>query len=110
MRKAILMILIGCFVFGCASNPLKIPTLQEKSPGKDYQILGQGEGGSVGIMLFGLIPIGQNERFERAYAEAVKTKGGDRLIDPVIKETWFCGMILNGYITEISGTVVKDMK
>ena len=110
MRKAILLILIGCFVFGYASNPLKIPTLQEKSPGKDYQTLGQGEGGAVGIMLFNLIPIGQNQRFERAYAEAVNSKGGDRLIDPVIKETWFFGVILNGYITEISGTVVKDIK
>jgi hypothetical protein len=110
MRKAILMILIGCFVFSCASNPLRISTLQEKTSGKDYQILGQGEGGAVGIMLFGLIPIGQNERFERAYEEAVKSKGGNRLIDPVIKETWFWGVILNGYITEISGTVVKDIK
>ncbi len=110
MRKAILLILIGCFVFGCASNPLRIPTLQEKSPGKDYQVLGKGGGGAVGIMLFGLIPIGQNQRFERAYEEAVKSKGGNRLIDPVIKETWFWGVILNGYITEISGTVVKDIK
>ena len=110
MRKALLAILVCCFVFACASNPLKISTLQNKAPDKDYKIMGQGEGGSVGIMLFNLIPIGQNERFERAYQEAVNSKGGDRLIDPVIKETWFWGVILNGYITEISGTVVKDVK
>jgi hypothetical protein len=110
MQKAILMVLIICFAFGCASNPLKISTLQNKTPDKDFKIMGQGEGGAVGIMLFNLIPIGQNDRFERAYEEAVKSKGGDRLIDPVIKETWFWGMILNGYITEISGTVVKDIK
>ncbi len=110
MQKAILMILIGGLVLGCVSQPLKISTLQNQSPSKDFQVLGPGEGGAVGIMLFNLIPIGQNDRFERAYQEAVKSKGGDRLIDPVIKETWFWGVILNGYITEISGTVIKENK
>ena len=110
MRKTILIILVGFFIFGCASNPLKISTLQNKTSDKDYQVLGPGEGGAVGIMLFNLIPIGQNSRFERAYEEAVKSKGGDRLIDPVITEKWFWGVVLNGYITEISGTVVKDIK
>jgi hypothetical protein len=110
MRKAILIILVGFFIFGCASNPLKISTLQNKTSDKDYQVLGLGEGGAAGIMLFNLIPIGQNSRFERAYEEAVKSKGGDRLIDPVITENWFWAVVLNGYITKISGTVVKDIK
>jgi len=110
MRKAILIILVGFFIFGCASTPLKISTLQNKTSDKDYQVLGPGEGGAVGIMLFNLIPIGQNSRFERAYEEAVKSKGGDRLIDPVITENWFWAVVLNGYITKISGTVVKDIK
>ncbi len=110
MRKMILVILIGCFAFGCASNPLRISSLQNKVPNKDYQILGQGEGEALGIMLFGLIPIGQNERFEKAYDEAVKSKGGNGLIDPVISETWFWAFFFNGYVTKISGTVVKDIK
>ncbi len=110
MRKAILIILVGCFIFGCSSNPLKISTLQNRTPDKDYQVLGPAEGGAVGIMLFNIIPIGQNSRFERAYEEAVQSKGGDRLIDPVITEKWFWGVVLNGYITKISGTVVKDIK
>ena len=109
MRKAIVLVFLGCFVLGCASQPLTISTLQNTTSGK-YQALGPGEGEAVGIMLFGLIPIGQNERFVRAYDMAVKSKGGDRLIDPVIEETWFWGFILNGYATKISGTVVKDVK
>jgi len=107
MRKVVLVILIGCFVFGCASNPLKIASLQTKVPDKDYQVLGPGAGEAMGIMLFGFIPIGQNERFERAYAQAVESKGGNALVDPVISEDWFWGFILNGYVTKISGTVVK---
>ncbi len=108
MLKLLLIALAVCFAFGCASDPLKIPSLQNKQLGKGYQVLGPGQGGAVGIMLFNVIPIGQNDRFIRAYDEAVRSKGGDRLIDPEIKETWFWGVILNGYITEISGTVVKD--
>jgi len=111
MSKAILIILVGCFIFGCASNPpLQISTLQNKVQDKDYQVLGPGEGGALGILLFGFIPIGQNDRYERAYDEAVKSKGGNRLIDPVVSENWFWAAIFNGFVTKISGTVVKDMK
>ncbi|MGA2955891.1 MAG: hypothetical protein ABSF48_09215 [Thermodesulfobacteriota bacterium] len=56
MKKIILLILIGCFAFGCSSIPLKIPSLQNKVPDKDYQILEQGEGEAVGIVLFNLNP------------------------------------------------------
>ena len=107
MKKMIFVVLIMCFAFGCAGNPIKIASLQNKVPDKDYQVLGQGTGEAVGIMLFGFIPIGQNERFEKAYAQALQSKGGNGLIDPVISEDWFWGFILNGYVTKISGTVVK---
>jgi hypothetical protein len=95
---------------GCTSAPLRVPTLQNQSPARDYEVLGEGEGEATGIMLFQVIPIGQNDRFEKAYDRAVKSKGGDRLIDPVITEKWFWAYILNGYTTTIRGTVVKDVK
>ena|SRR5712692_9966176 len=88
---------------GCASEPLKIPTVTKTS----YDTLGEGKGGATGIMLFNVIPIGQNERFVRAYNAAVKSKNGDALIDPVISESWFWAYILNGYSTEVKGTVIK---
>ncbi len=74
---------------------------------KQYDVLGEGEGSSVGIMLFDVIPIGQNERFERAYKDAIFSKNGDALINPVISERWFWAYILNGYITTVKGTVIK---
>jgi hypothetical protein len=77
---------------------------------KDYEVLGEGEGEASGIMLFQLIPIGQNDRFELAYERAVKSKGGDRLIDPVIRENWAWLYICNVYTTRIKGTVVKDVR
>jgi hypothetical protein len=94
--------LLALITAGCASQPLKIPTIT-----KSYDTLGEASGSATGLMLFNVIPIGQNERFVRAYDAAVKSKGGDALIDPVIKENWFWGYILDGYTTEISGTVIK---
>jgi hypothetical protein len=95
------MLIIGAA--GCASQPLKLGDPKQQT----YDVIGQGRGSSTGLMLFNFIPIGQNERFVRAYDAAVKSKGGDALINPVITETWFWGYILNGYSTTIEGTVVK---
>ncbi len=110
MRASILVLLVVLFAFGCSSVPLRISTMQDMTLNKDYEILGDGEGEATGVMLFGLIPIGQNERFERAYKAAVESKGGDRLLNPIITEKWFWAYILNGYSTKVTGTVVKDIK
>jgi hypothetical protein len=95
--------LLALLAAGCASQPLKIPT----PANRPYDTLGEGTGSATGLMLFGLIPIGQDERFVRAYDAAVKSKGGDGLIDPVIEENWFWGYILDGYTTHITGTAIK---
>jgi hypothetical protein len=88
---------------GCASEPLKI----DMRPKSNYEELGEGEGRATGIMLFNFIPIKQNERFVNAYDAAVKSRGGDALLNPEISERWFWAYVLNGYITTVRGTVIK---
>ncbi len=106
-RMYLLLILLTVItVSGCASVPLEIPT---PAPDQKYEVLGEGYGQATGIMLFNMIPIMQNQRLVRAYNAAVQSKGGDRLINPTIKERWFWAYIMNGYITSVSGTVVKDI-
>jgi hypothetical protein len=97
---------LAILAMGCASQPLKFPTV-EKVNQTHYDVLGEGKGEATGIMLFQFIPIGQNERYVKAYDMAVKSKGGDALIDPEIEENWFWGYILNGYQTRVKGTVIK---
>ena len=87
----------------CQSVPVQIPTMLEKQ----YDVLGEGEGSAVGVMLFNVIPIGQNQRFQRAYKDAIYSQNGDALINPVISERWFWAYVLNGYITTVKGTVIK---
>jgi hypothetical protein len=101
------MIILGMslmLAYGCASAPLKIET---DMTGKEYQVMGTGEGSSTGIMLFNVIPIGQNDRFVTAYRNAVMSMGGDALLNPTITERWFWAYVLNGYTTTIRGTVIK---
>lgn len=111
MKRSIAALLfVSAFLAGCVSLPVNMGTPPNQSEGKDYTVVGEGEGSSVGIMLFNFIPINQNDRFQKAYDEAVQSKGGDRLINPVIEERWFWAYLLNGYIFKVKGTVVKNVK
>ena len=101
--KNILCLIAIALLCGCAGQPLKLSAPRQQN----YDVLGEGEGGATGLMLFGVIPIGQNERFVRAYDEAVKSKGGDDILNPEISEDWFWGYVLNGYSTKVKGTVIK---
>ena len=80
--RTILSLMLCILAAGCSSLPLKIPNVAKSN----YEVLGAGEGHATGIMLFGFIPIGQNQRFVRAYEAAVKSKGGDALLEPVVEE------------------------
>ena len=106
MKKLFLCVVVIIFSAACASYPL-----QMTSPALDsnkYETLGEGTGRSVGIMLFNAIPVNQNQRFAKAYNLAVQSRGGEKLLNPVISERWFTAVLLNGYITTISGTVIKE--
>ena len=102
-RTVLSLSLLALLATGCVSQPLKIETRTRGN----YEELGEGQGAATGIMLFNLIPLGQNERFVRAYEAAVQSKGGDALLNPEISERWFWAYILNGYHTTVRGTVIK---
>ena len=103
MKKMVLLILVFA-ISACTSTPLLIPTAP---PGPDEEVLGHATGNSTGIMLFNFIPIKQNDRFQAAYNEALRSKGATRLVNPSISERWFWAYILNGYSFTVSGTAVK---
>jgi len=108
MRNLFLFFLILILTYGCASVPLRIANINIDN--SEYEILGEGEGSATGLMLFSVVPIGQNTRFRDAYLYAIESKGGDALLNPVITENWFWAYILNGYKTTVRGTVIKYKK
>ena len=106
LKAVIVLGSLGLLAAGCVSQPLKFPTVAQvnKAP---YEVLGEAQGEATGLMLFQIIPIGQNERYVKAYDTAVRSKGGDALIDAQVEENWFWAWILNGYQTRVKGTVIK---
>ncbi len=94
-------------LIGCVSYPT---TFETPKPTGKYKSLGEGQGTGVGFMLLGFIPINQNGRFQRAYSQALDTMGGDAMVDIDFRERWFWTPAGNGYITTISGEVVKETK
>lgn len=87
----------------CQSAPLHFPA---DPIGPNEKVLGKTEATGVGIMLFGLIPIKQNTRFEDAMREAAARAGGTRVTDVTISERWFWAAVLNGFIFKVEGTAV----
>ncbi|WP_240201689.1 hypothetical protein [Pseudomonas sp. PDNC002] len=93
-------------IAGCTGTPMKT---QSYTPDQ-YTVIGHSEGKATGLMLLGVIPIQQNNRFVRAQNAAIKAKGGDALINTQVQEKWFWAWVLNGYTTTVSGDVIKLTK
>jgi len=89
----------------CHSTRVQIPTAPI---GPNEKSLGPTSGDHVGMLLFGCIPIQQNDRFVAAYNEAVQRAGGTRLTDVTISERWWWGYVINGYVFKVEGTAVTN--
>ena len=67
------------------------------------------EASATGFMLFQFIRLGQNSRFERAYADALlQAPGATRIADIVIQEYWYWAYIMNIYNFRLRGTAVRS--
>lgn len=106
-RIAAVLAVVGALtVSGCVSDPLQF----RRCDMTNATVLGEAEGKATGIMLFNFIPINQNDRFEDAYQEAIRKRGGTCVVDPVIQEKWYWAYLLNVYVFKVKGTVVKEGK
>jgi hypothetical protein len=99
------VVVLAAFVFGCTGVRYNMATV-ELDPDK-YEVLGKATSTKTGLMVLNLIPIGQNDKIERAAEEAITSRGGDELINIQVIESWFWAYVLNGYKVSLQGTVVK---
>ncbi|MFI8479132.1 hypothetical protein ACIGCM_00970 [Pseudomonas sp. NPDC078700] len=103
LSKFVAWVVFGLVLAGCTGTPMK----SQQYDSSQYTVLGHSEASATGIMLFGFIPIRQNDRFVRAQNAAIRAKGGDAMINTQVQENWFWAWVLSGYTTNISGDVIK---
>ena len=102
MRAAALSA-IAFVLSGCSSGPVLVgprPAGQE--------VVTQVEGSSCGLLLFGVLPIGVNERLQRAYDSALIESGKRELVDTKIRDRWYVVPLLGvALCTDVEGVVVR---
>jgi ABC-type uncharacterized transport system auxiliary subunit len=103
LSKVVAVSLFGLVLAGCTGTPMNTQHYESSQ----YTVIGHSEATATGLLLFGVIPIQQNNRFVRAQNAAIKAKGGDAMINTQVQENWFWAWVLTGYTTKISGDVVK---
>ena len=67
-------LLAAAVLAGCTGTPMKTQTYTPEQ----YTVVGHGEGKATGLLLFGFIPIQQNDRFVRAQNAAVNANAAIR--------------------------------
>jgi hypothetical protein len=98
-------------IVGCSSGFTNIAP----SPPKHYQTLGHVSGeatGSLGIVEppYYIIPMGLNDRIERAYDNALKSApGATSLINVTYKESWYWWVIGTARKVTVSGEAIKEI-
>lgn len=106
MIDKLFILLISSLIFcACSGQFYRIPTPPVDTT--QYSEVGTDSVTTTGIMLFGFIPIQQNNKIERAI-EALKQRfGGEAVTNISVQERWFWAYVLNGYKTEVRATVLK---
>ncbi|MEI6645054.1 MAG: hypothetical protein WCP12_03340 [bacterium] len=92
MRRLPVTLNMFLFVFlfcalavGCASTEVRVISPPPETPTK----LGPTRGTASGVLLFWILPCGNNSRTERAYKDALRnTNGATSLINVTLEEFW----------------------
>ena len=97
---------------GCSSKEV---TIENKQPVK-YEVLGKATGtGSGSLAALGtayyFIPLGLNDRTERAYADAIASvPGSTGLINVTYSEDWLWWVIGTNRTVTVTGDAIREIK
>lgn len=107
--KIAMLIVVLVFLAACSSGNVVIT----KPPQENYQKLGKTEGSACGTMgvistAYNFLPILLNDRYERAYKEAIeKVPGATALIDVTLEESWFWWVIGTTRCATVTAEAIK---
>ncbi|MBL0729279.1 hypothetical protein [Piscinibacter sp. HJYY11] len=111
LRRLLTALPMAGLLAGCASTPTNVAPL----PPAKYQVLGQAEGkgcGSLGLLfpVYSFLPIGLNERVERAYQDALASvPGATSLVNVSVVEHWNWWLLATQRCVTVTGDAIKEV-
>jgi hypothetical protein len=116
MRLHLQSLALASFIFallfsGCSSiqtHAVGIVPLSHKISSAEYDVLGEAEGMSSEFNLLWVLPVTKRISIEDAFAEAIRSKGGNSLIGASVwseRQIWILGTINTIYV---KGTVIRS--
>jgi len=115
IKKIVTISLVGALMLGFSGCSSKEVTIENKQPEK-YEVLGKAKGtGSGSLAALGtayyFIPLGLNDRQERAYADAIRSvPGATGLINVTYSEDWFWWVIGTNRTVTVTGDAIREIK
>ena len=115
IKKIVTISLVGALILGFSGCSSKEVTIENKQPEK-YEVLGKATGtgsGSIAIgpTAYNFIPLGLNDRQERAYADAIRSvPGATGLINVTYSEDWFWWIIGTNRTVTVTGDAIREIK
>jgi hypothetical protein len=111
-RHLIIPVIAGLMVFctGCLSfraHPVGVEASAKHLKSLNYEIIGEAEGISSSFKLFWIIPVTPASSVDDAVDDAIKSKGGDNLIEAVFTResmVYIIGTVNNIYV---KGKVIR---
>ena len=101
-----LLLALAAALTACTGVPYRLAQV-EVDPAR-YEVLGEAEARTTGLMILDFIPARLTNKIQRAVDHAIQSKGGDQLVNIEVQESWFWAYVLNGYRVKVRGTVVKE--
>jgi hypothetical protein len=98
----------GCLYF--KNHPVGISSQAKESGSLKYEILGEGEGTSSSFTLIWFFPVTPDLNYDDAVNEAIRSKGGDNLIDVTSwreKNVYIVGTI---DVLHVKGKVIRYLR
>lgn len=102
------LILTGCLY--SKSHPAGIEPSAKFMESLDYEVIGDGEGSTSSFTLFSVIRVTPNLNYGEAVDEAIKSRGGDNLIESIFTRERRVYIIGTVDIIHVKGKVVRYLK
>jgi len=106
MRLRSLLLLVALTTTSCVGSLTRVAPLPPASPASYEEIQRPAQGWGCGVLLFG-IPIGVNERAEKAYRRALESVAATTLIDVRVTERWTWIFVGTKLCTRIDATGLR---